>query len=95
MCIFHFALTIVLCGEASHALKVLAEKGGIGEVHLVGYLGCTLVGVAQLYLYARDDGIVNPLLGGLAADLFHQCAQESRRITGTVPVSTFNLFIIS
>ena len=38
-------------------------------MHLLGYLRCRFIRVAQFYFYAGDKGTVYPVLGGGAAGL--------------------------
>ena len=80
---------VLLRRHARHTLEVLAEERGVGEVHLVGYLGRTLVGMAQLHLDTCHDGVVNPLLGSLAADLLHQCAHVAGRQEEALSVEVY------
>jgi len=65
--------------SASHSPEKLAKERSVWEVHLVGNLRRTLVGVSQLHLNARGDSLVYPLLGGLAADRLDQSAHVSGR----------------
>ena len=46
-------------------------------MHLIGYLRCRLVCVAQFYFYAGDEGTVYPVFGGGAAGLSDDGAQVS------------------
>ena len=46
-------------------------------MHLIGYLRCQLVCVAQFYFDAGDEGTVYPFFGGGAAGLADNGAQVS------------------
>ena len=63
---------------ACHALEELGEEGGIGEIHLIADGGNGLVGVFEVDFDAGDQGIVNPLLGALAAHLL----DDGAHVTG-------------
>ena len=62
-------LTEFFRGHACHALEEFGQKRGVGEIHVVTDAGDGLVGVLEVDFDAGDQGIVNPLLGTLAAHL--------------------------
>ena len=98
MCVMSYSTDYAKCGiegrsvaellgsHSRHAFKKLGEKRLVGEIHVVANAGDGLAGVAQVDLDARDQCLVDPLLGTLAACLLDHRAQvtgrdaQSRRI---------------
>lgn len=67
---------LVVSGRhASEATEVFGEEGGVGEVHLFGYLCSSFVCVAQFYFDSCDDCLVYPFFGGGAGCLSYHCAE--------------------
>ena len=75
---FDTLLIGILIFTGSHACEtteIFGKERGIGKVHILGYLRCRLVCVAQFYFDASDESTVYPVFGGSAAGLADNGAQ--------------------
>ena len=58
-------------------------------MHLLGYLRCRFIRVAQFYFYAGDKGTVYPVLGGGAAGLADNGAEVTLGEAKTVGIVAY------
>ncbi len=65
--------------HSRHSLEVFAEKGRVGKVQVIGYLGNVFVGMLQFHLDAGRNGFVYPFLGRFATNFLHQGAHITGR----------------
>ena len=71
-----------LCGvDACHSFKEFGHEGRIGKIQVIGDAGDRFVAVLEVNLDAGDQGIVDPLLGTLAAHAADDSAQVAWRET--------------
>ena len=82
-------------GQTGESAEVFCEEGGIGEVHLLGYLRCRFIRVAQFYFYAGDKGTVYPVLGGSAAGLADDGAEITLCEAKTVGIIAYLMVLLS